>query len=331
MKRILIIFISLILIACGEDKKEVDPPISCFDYSPENISYGDTIYFQNCSENATSYIWDFGDGTSVLDENPSYKYREFGSYTVTLGVENEFGSDTFSRNLIVNIGCELDMENYDVTFGIDYESPNTYLLPGEQSDLNDSYIEQIRNVIGTPENSLDGAMSICHYVNQYFSYEDAGGAMIGELTANDLFQQKKFYGCHSQALIIGAILRKFGFPVVMVETACVQWAYEYAAGTTYMFAGHVMNEVFVEDKWMLFDNNCTYVENYDCKNPFMNMKDLNYHFYLKGVYVIGKGYDTWDYGEGYDDFTHTKMVEFSDNILCFADYFYTTNYYWQRN
>ena len=43
-----------------------------------------TINFINQSVDATSYIWDFGDGNTSCCENPNHTYQEAGTYTVTL-------------------------------------------------------------------------------------------------------------------------------------------------------------------------------------------------------------------------------------------------------
>ena len=127
------------------------------------------------------------------------------------------------------------------------------------------------------------------------------------------------------ALIISSVLREFGFPAVMIETADVQWGYNYHAGTTQNFAGHVMSEVFVEDKWILLDNNGTYIEEYDCHNPFISkMYRSN-----TGYFVFAKGVDIWDYNGKDDSFTYENMVFFSDNIYCFEEMFYTVSYSWK--
>ncbi len=42
-----------------------------------------------------SYFWDFGDGTTSTDQNPTRIYPTLGNYQVTFIVKNELGSDTF--------------------------------------------------------------------------------------------------------------------------------------------------------------------------------------------------------------------------------------------
>jgi PKD repeat protein len=63
-----------------------------------------TITFQSNSLAAESYLWDFGDGVgSSTEANPTYEYPNFGSYTVTLTVTDEFGNtdELVNNNVIV--------------------------------------------------------------------------------------------------------------------------------------------------------------------------------------------------------------------------------------
>ena len=71
-----------------------------------------TIHFTNESENADSYLWDFGDGETSEEINPTHEYTEAGSYVVKLEASNEAG-DSNSTNGYVTVygtltGWELD-------------------------------------------------------------------------------------------------------------------------------------------------------------------------------------------------------------------------------
>ena len=222
--------------------------------------------------------------------------------------------------------CLIKVDTIDFSFEIDYANPDKYLIPGTQSELNDSYLEEIRNSIGDPGNTIEDVLNVCHWVNQHFIFENAGGAMIGENTVNELFELRTFYGCHSQALIISSILREFGFPAIMIETVDVEWGYDYHAGSVQHFSGHVMSEVFVENAWTLLDNNCTYVKEYDPLNPYIPM--LNYPTYA--YFVFAKGTDIWDYTKNDDTFTHESLIFFSENIYCFEELFNTVEYIWSN-
>ncbi|GGF23218.1 PKD domain-containing protein [Echinicola rosea] len=43
-----------------------------------------TVNFTNSSENSVSYSWDFGDGNTATEENPTHVYEEGGTYEVIL-------------------------------------------------------------------------------------------------------------------------------------------------------------------------------------------------------------------------------------------------------
>ncbi len=49
------------------------------------------VPFDNLSQNATNFLWKFGDGSSSTDEQPLHIYTEPGLYTVTLVADNDIG------------------------------------------------------------------------------------------------------------------------------------------------------------------------------------------------------------------------------------------------
>lgn len=69
------------------------------DFSYE-LSHPFYVTFENKSKNATNYKWDFGDGTTSTEENPTHKYPGKGVYKVTLRASGN-GSETISKNITV--------------------------------------------------------------------------------------------------------------------------------------------------------------------------------------------------------------------------------------
>ncbi|MHC4310681.1 MAG: PKD domain-containing protein, partial [Planctomycetota bacterium] len=51
----------------------------------------------------TSWSWDFGDGSTSTEQNPSHTYTDGGSYTVSLTVTGPGGSDTETRADYINV------------------------------------------------------------------------------------------------------------------------------------------------------------------------------------------------------------------------------------
>lgn len=59
-------------------------PVADFEYSPPGQPAPVGISFTNKSQNAERYEWDFGDGQSSAEENPSHTYQIFGRVLVQL-------------------------------------------------------------------------------------------------------------------------------------------------------------------------------------------------------------------------------------------------------
>lgn len=62
-----------------------------------------TAVFTTNAANATSYLWDFADGATSTEENPSHTYAENGVYNVTLTTTNACGSATASYEVTIDV------------------------------------------------------------------------------------------------------------------------------------------------------------------------------------------------------------------------------------
>lgn len=111
------------------------------------ICIPDPVEFENNSENANEYFWDFGDGNTSTDFEPSHIYTQPGTYTITL-----VASDTN--------GCyEADSSVIEITIGL-FEGAITE--PGDPICVGESY--QLEASGGTtyawsPANVLDDSTS----------------------------------------------------------------------------------------------------------------------------------------------------------------------------
>ena len=73
-----------------------------FYWAPEEPTDLQTVHFHDNSSGAIARIWDFGDGNSSCDTNPSHVYGDNGTYTVRLTVWDEHGTmDTVTKDITV--------------------------------------------------------------------------------------------------------------------------------------------------------------------------------------------------------------------------------------
>jgi PKD repeat protein len=135
----------------------IPSPIATF---TPNIAYN-TISFTNGTSNATGYLWDFGNGQTSTETNPTYTYPVQGNYTVSLKATNS--CDTNSYKLLLKVNA-LPKANFTANTN-DYCSPANvrftnassnnvvgfqWLFPGgtpaTSTDLNPSVIYQTSGV-----------------------------------------------------------------------------------------------------------------------------------------------------------------------------------------
>jgi PKD repeat protein len=84
-------------------------PVAAFTFNPigaEGCSA--TVQFIDQSERATSYSWDFGDGTTSQEQNPIHDYTSpfipSLTYRVLLRVDGPGGSNEIEQSLVVDFG-----------------------------------------------------------------------------------------------------------------------------------------------------------------------------------------------------------------------------------
>ena len=70
---------TLLLSGCTE------PPVACYTPSKSLVDVNEAMTFENCTEPVgKSYVWDFGDGTTSTEANPTHTFTKEGQYIVGL-------------------------------------------------------------------------------------------------------------------------------------------------------------------------------------------------------------------------------------------------------
>jgi len=103
-------------------------PIADFVLTQESEVAPAGISVQNNSENADSYLWDFGDGNTSTEENPEHAYDLSGRYTVTLNAKKKNKVSTSSKEVLFEApqACQILMKTSkgDITIELSDETPN---------------------------------------------------------------------------------------------------------------------------------------------------------------------------------------------------------------
>jgi hypothetical protein len=83
--------------ASGDDSLMVDDETLEPEFVVANV-FGRNVSLYNTSKgNPTTYHWDFGDGSSSAQANPSHTYPTYGVYNITLTVTNDCGTKTITK------------------------------------------------------------------------------------------------------------------------------------------------------------------------------------------------------------------------------------------
>ncbi len=81
----------------------VDAPVAAFTYSPMEPLAGEMVQFTDASTGGTptSWLWDFGDGGTSTQQNPTHAFAAAGDYDVTLTAANDGGADDATQTVTV--------------------------------------------------------------------------------------------------------------------------------------------------------------------------------------------------------------------------------------
>ncbi len=158
---------------------------------------GTTVNFTNLSFDADSYIWDFGDGNSSLDPNPTHLYSGDGTYMVKLKSSNNSG--TTSEVQVVIIGGNYQQYPYTANeFVPPYTQP---FRPGTNLGYNPPWTDRQLADLAAGNETLGvpgiGAKTIRPFLPDHFLEEYGYDIRLGE------FDHYASLGLDKNTLVIG--------------------------------------------------------------------------------------------------------------------------------
>jgi len=138
---LLFLFVSMIAFTSCDNSETIDVS-ACYTYSPESeLQAGDTVYFSNCSENALTFAWDFGDGSTSTEAEPFHVFETPEIYEVTLTAINENVSNVVTKQISVDASLA-----FIINYGSYGSTSSTVSAFNKYSDeVTNDYYEYVNN------------------------------------------------------------------------------------------------------------------------------------------------------------------------------------------
>jgi len=130
------------------------------------------VLFNNESTNATTYLWEFGDGTTSTQKNPTKTYNVGGTYSVKLTATGTGGSATSTKLVLVQQSAQSQLPVANFTFS----------GGGCTAPCNVSFANTSSNAISYSWDFGDGTTSTLANPNKTYT---AGGTYSVILTATN--------------------------------------------------------------------------------------------------------------------------------------------------
>ena len=110
------------------------PPAANFSFAASEGDYKE-ISFTNLSISATDYTWNFGDGGTSTEANPTHIYAEDGMYTVSLTAKDKLNVENTYTETLEIVEPENDFVPVILNPGFDIEGDDSYRDNWRNGDL----------------------------------------------------------------------------------------------------------------------------------------------------------------------------------------------------
>ena len=154
-----------------------------FNYSDSNC----IVNFNNNSIGAISYLWDFGDGSQSLLQNPTHTYSSSGTYNVILSTYDSSGvfCDSISQFVTVNCVslCQASFNYSDSNCIVNFNNNSIGAISSYQWDFGDGTSSNLQNPTHTYSSSgtynvtlfsINSNGVCCDSVSQYVTVNCGG-------------------------------------------------------------------------------------------------------------------------------------------------------------
>ncbi len=127
-KYLILAFLSFAFVSCQEDDSLPPQSDAQFSASATTVKINEEIQFTNTSQNATAYLWSFGDGTTSREVAPRKSYQSSDIFLVSLVSTGAGGSTISNMEITVTPASGFTVEDADnLIGGVPVQFTNTSL------------------------------------------------------------------------------------------------------------------------------------------------------------------------------------------------------------
>ncbi len=164
----------LVFSGCIVDRTPDYPDVNaCFTVSGTTHYMNEPVYFVNCSQDAVSYDWSFGDGFSSNQKNPTHTFTQAGTYQVTMTATGYDSYETFTDAVTISGSTDLDI----LVMYVGTEDPVSNCevqLYGNEDDWQ-NLLNPVSDILTTGTNGIvvfSGLSPVEYYIDAYKGVSD---------------------------------------------------------------------------------------------------------------------------------------------------------------
>ena len=153
-------------------------PVAGFSVASSNLCEESAVVFINESLDADTYLWDFGDGTTSDQPEPSHIYQEAGEYEVTLTASHTTGGQPSESKILIQVN-----RIYETLTEAEICEGESYIWQGETYTQTGTYTRVVSAI-----NGCDSTLVLSLKVNPAYDLPYSGPGLINAYLINDTFE-----------------------------------------------------------------------------------------------------------------------------------------------
>ncbi len=145
--------------ACDEVTQNIFiAPTADFNFSSDDVPLNREVVFTNLSRGGTSYLWDFGDGTTATEKHPKHIFDMTGTYEVQLIAQTCFQSDTTTRTIHIQAASEATIPVEPLSITLNAGEQILQQVPVRNNGIGDLYYDaSLQRNLGKSTKTFDSS------------------------------------------------------------------------------------------------------------------------------------------------------------------------------